>query len=193
MKAQRLIVAAAVAAVLAGCAYTPLEVLPDHIHSIAVPTFKNLTSRYGIEEKLTQKVIEEFIRDGRLNIASPESAHSLLQGEIVLYVRTPLSYDQNDVVEQYAIRVLVNMTYHDLVDNKILWTEKREQINGNLVGGIEDEVRYYVSARRGEAVESEDEAQDRLVERLAEDIMKRTVYGWRSSIEIQSGLMQRLP
>jgi hypothetical protein len=170
-----------------GCAYTPVEILPQHIKRIAVPTFINRTARYGIESKLTDAVIEEFIRDGHLSIAKKEQADAILTGEIVTYVLEPLSYDAHEVVEQYKLWVVVNLTFKDLTTGEVLWEEKRESIDGNLIGGIEGDVRYYVTPRAGRTVETEEEAQDRLVIDLADRIVRRTVYGWGSRIEIQTG------
>jgi len=172
---------------LFGCAYMPVEILPKHIKTIAVPTFINRTAHYGIESKLTDSVIEEFIRDGHLSIAKKEDAHALLTGEIVTYVLEPLSYDATEVVEQYKLWVIVNLSFRDLTTGEVLWEEKRESVGGNLVGGIEGDVRYYVTPRAGRTVETEEEAQERLVVELADHIVRRTVYGWGSQIEIQSG------
>jgi len=172
---------------LFGCAYTPVEILPKHIKRIAVPTFINKTARYGIESKLTDAVIEEFIRDGHLSIAKKEDADAILTGEIVTYVLEPLSYDATEVVEQYKLWVVVNLSFRDLTTGQVLWEEKRESVDGNLIGGIEGNVRYYVTPRAGRTVETEEEAQERLVIELADRIVRRTVYGWGSRIEIQSG------
>jgi len=169
-----------------GCAYTPVEILPKHIKSIAVPNFINKTARYGIESKLTDAVIEEFIRDGHLSITKKKDANALLTGEIVTYVLEPLSYDATEVVEQYKLWVVVNLSFQDLTTGELLWEEKRESVDGNLIGGIEGDVRYYVTPRAGRRVETEEEAQDRLVVELADRIVRRTVYGWGSRIEIQS-------
>jgi len=170
-----------------GCAYTPVEILPKHIKTIAVPTLINKTARYGIESKLTDAVIEEFIRDGHLSISKKEEADAILTGEIVTYVLEPLSYDATEVVEQYKLWVVVNLSFRDLTTEEVLWEEKRESIDGNLIGGIEGDVRYYVTPKAGRTVETEEEAQDRLVVDLADRIVRRTVYGWGSRIEIQSG------
>ncbi|MCJ7646767.1 LPS assembly lipoprotein LptE [bacterium] len=170
-----------------GCAYAPVEILPKHIKTITVPTFINRTAHYGVESKLTDAVIEEFIRDGHLSIAKKKEADALLTGEVVTYVLEPLSYDATEVVEQYKLWVVVNLSFRDLTTGELLWEEKRESIDGNLIGGIEGNVRYYVTPRAGRTVETEEEAQERLVIELADRIVQRTVYGWGSRIEIQSG------
>ena len=187
MKKSIFIIVGLAVFLLFGCAYTPVEILPKHIKTIAVPTFINRTARYGIESKLTDAVIEEFIRDGHLSVAKQKEAAGLLTGEIVTYVLEPLSYDATEVVEQYKLWVVVNLTFRDLTTGEVLWEEKRESVNGNLIGGIEGDVRYYVTPRAGRTVETEEEAQDRLVVELADRIVRRTVYGWGSRIEIQSG------
>jgi len=187
MRKTIFVVVGAGVALLFGCAYTPVEILPKHIKTVAVPTFVNRTAHYGIETKLTDAVIEEFIRDGHLSVVKKEGADALLTGEIVTYVLEPLSYDATEVVEQYKLWVVVNLAFRDLTTGQVLWEEKRESIEGNLIGGIEGDVRYYVTPRAGRTVETEEEAQERLVVELADHIVRRTVYGWGSKIEIQSG------
>ncbi|MFH1784007.1 MAG: LPS assembly lipoprotein LptE [bacterium] len=154
--------------VLGGCGYTPAPILPDYIKSIAVHTFENSTIQYGIEEKLSISTTDEFLRDGRLDIGKREDAEGLLTGTITQYVLEPVSYDEQDIIEEYKLWITVDLVFTDLVSNTVLWDE----------AGMEGSVNYFVTSRAGELVETEDEAQDRLVEELAEDIVRRTIDGW---------------
>ncbi len=173
---------------LGGCSYVPTEVLPEYIHNIYIPVFVNKTSKYGLEDKLTEAVIDEFLRDGKLGVTNKSEADGMLLGEIVEYRLEPISYDANNVVEQYKLWVVVNLTFWDLKKNEILWRDYRHSVNGGYQGGIEEYVRYYVTSQAGEVVETEEEAQDRLVQTLSEDIVKRTAYGWKSEIESELGI-----
>ncbi len=153
---------------LASCGYTPAPILPDHIKTMAVNTFKNATIEYGIEEKLTLAVSDEFLRDGRLDIAGQQQADALLTGEITQYVLEPVSYDEQDIIEEYKVYIIVDLVFKDLTTDTVLWEER----------AMEGSVNYFVSSKAGELVETEDEAQDRLVDDLALDIVRRTIEGW---------------
>ena len=69
-----------------GCAspYTPApQLLPAHIKNIYIRPFVNNTNQYGLEEKLTLAVTDEFIRDGRMKIVNSEAeADGVVVGEI---------------------------------------------------------------------------------------------------------------
>src|SRR5512133_1570424 len=72
--------------IFSGCSspYSPApQILPSHIKKIYVRPFVNATTQYGLEEKLTLRVIDEFIRDGRLALANKEEdADGVVVGEI---------------------------------------------------------------------------------------------------------------
>ena len=113
--------------VLAGCTspYTPApQILPSHIKKIYVRPFVNNTTQYGLEEKLTLRVVDELLRDGRLILVNNEAdADGILAGEIEKYILQPLTYDENMVVEQYKLWVILNVHFIDKANNVILWSE----------------------------------------------------------------------
>jgi len=170
---------------MSGCLYTPQTsggdiVLPDRIRTVAVPTFGNRTAYYAINEDLTKKVIEEFIRNGRLTVTDAKNANAVLKGEILRYLLVPISYDENDVVEQKKLKVIVNLELADSSTGELLWKEQwAESPAGTEIGGVVEEVRFFVTDKGGtEVVETEEQARERIVSRLAEDIVRRTIYGW---------------
>lgn len=153
---------------ISGCGYTPAPILPQHIKNIAISPFANKTIHYGMEEKLTNAATNEFLRDGRLNIAKEQQADAVLSGEITQYVLEPVSYDEQDVIQQYKLWITIDLVFKDLTTKTVLWEHQ----------GMKGSVNYFVSSSAGELVETEDEAQDRLVDDLAIDIIRRTIEGW---------------
>ncbi len=150
------------------CGKQPMSVLPTYIKKIAVNNFSNNTVHYGIEDKLTKKVIEEFLRDGRLEIVKTENADAVLTGVIVRYSLEPVSYDAQSVIEQYKLYIGVDVTLHDQVQNTTMWTESN----------IHEDYTYYVTAKAGQLVETENDAQEAVTDLLSRDVVKRTVVGW---------------
>ena len=54
--------------------YRPAEQkMPQHIKRISVRPFTNKTQQFGLEEKLTLKTIDEFLKNGEYTL-SPESS-----------------------------------------------------------------------------------------------------------------------
>jgi outer membrane lipopolysaccharide assembly protein LptE/RlpB len=159
---------------LCGCGvYEPIEIVPDHIQTIRIEPFENNTQQIGLIADLTEELVNEFIKEGRLTVVSAPDADSTLKGTIVEYSKIPLSYDENFVVQEYKLTMIVNLKYYDNIQKVRLWEYTRE----DLLGGIEVWVKYYVGPDSA-IPETEEEARDRLVEDVAEKILQRVVYGW---------------
>jgi outer membrane lipopolysaccharide assembly protein LptE/RlpB len=83
---SRALAMAAVAIILSGCGYHvggQGSALPPNLHTIAIPTFVNKTSRYRVEQKLTQAVIREFLARSAYRVVSdPDAGDAVLNGEV---------------------------------------------------------------------------------------------------------------
>jgi TolB-like protein len=110
--------------ILSSCAHAPMCTLPEHINSIHIPIFTNHTFQYGLEEIITDMVIEEFIKDGRLDVVDKKSAAAELKGDVIFYERVPFSYDREGNVAKYKVTIGVSFKLNDLTNNKLLWQEK---------------------------------------------------------------------
>ncbi len=68
--------------------------LPPGLKVIAVPTIENRTSRYRIEQRMTEAVVHEFLTRTKYRIVSSEdSADAILHGEITSFEATPAVFD----------------------------------------------------------------------------------------------------
>lgn len=149
--------------------YNPApQILPQHIRSIAVKPFLNKSSIFGIEEKLTLKIIDEFIRDGKYQIKKEEEADGVISGEIKSYIMIPIQYDANLVPTTYKITLNYSIKMIDRIKNLILWEENTLTANyifsdASIPGGM-----------------SEEQAREKLWEIIAKDTVKRTVEGFGS-------------
>jgi len=159
---------------VSGCGvYEPIQVIPDYIRTIYIEPVKNETQQIGIGSDLTEELINEFVKEGRLTVTNSENADSVLRTTAYEYSKIPISYDENFVVEEYKLSMIINLKYFDNIKKVKLW----EDIRNDLHGGIEVWVKYYVGQESGFA-ETEEEARQRLIEEAAEKILHRTVYGW---------------
>ncbi len=101
MKQGRLVLSAllTIAAVLQlGCGYHTaghVAQLPPDIKTIAVPSFKNETLTYRIEQMLTSSVVREFTTRANYRIVSDPSddADATLRGTVLSTTASPLTYD----------------------------------------------------------------------------------------------------
>jgi len=149
--------------------YNPAaQILPQHIKSIFVKPFSNKTSIFAIEEKLTLKIIDEFVRNGHYNISNLENADGILEGEIKNYIMIPIQYDANMVPTLYKITMYYSIRMIDKKNNTILWEEDNLVANQiysapTLSGGMNEEM-----------------AREKLWDIIAKDVVKRTVEGFGS-------------
>lgn len=148
---------------LSSCAHMPMRTLPEHIKSIYIPIFINQTFQYGLEEVITNMVIEEFIKDGRLEVR--ESADAELKGTVIFYEKAPFSYDKKGNVDKYKVTIRVSF---GLTDDKLLWQEEWQET-----------VLYIPSTSSYEArdfdITSEQEAINKAISKIAYYIVSRTI------------------
>jgi hypothetical protein len=162
-----------------GCGYTTGSLLPSRLKTIYVDNFKNKieigkevteSARYtlyrpGLENDVTDAVVERFVFDGNLKIAPEEDADLILRGDLVGYRQDALRYDSNDNVEEYRINITVDLELKDIAKDKLLWNEK----------GFAGESTYKTTGR---FATSEDTAREEAIEDLARRIVERTIEGW---------------
>ncbi len=162
-----------------GCGYTTGSLLPSYLKTIYVDNFKNKididrevtgSSRYmlyrpGLENEVTSDVVDRFVFDGNLKIEKREDADLILTGSLMDYQQEPLRYDDNDNVEEYRVRITVDIELKDVANDKILWTET----------GFAGEATYKTTGR---LAASETTARQEAIEDLARRIVERTIEVW---------------
>ncbi|MFQ5452682.1 MAG: LptE family protein [Candidatus Zixiibacteriota bacterium] len=131
------------------------------IKTIAVERFENQTSEYGLEDQMTDQVIDALIADGSLKIAAPENTDAVLSGQLTNYERKPYEYDENDLVQSYSVYMYFDITLKNPVNDSTIWKEKMNQI------GI-----YDINT------ETEIDGQQRAIALLIEAIINKTTKSW---------------
>ena len=112
--------AALIGIACAGCGYHVAgraSRLPSDWNSIAIPAFKNDTTRYRIEQRLTEAVIREFIERTKYHIVqNVESADGVLHGEVRSVETNPVIF--NSTTGEVELMIVTIHTKVLLVDNK---------------------------------------------------------------------------
>jgi outer membrane lipopolysaccharide assembly protein LptE/RlpB len=160
-----------------GCGYSLKPSLPENIKKIAIPTFTNKSMKYGIETKLTDAVIRQFLVDGRLEVVDKDKSDAILEGVIVHYLLQPMAYDANNVVLQYRLKMQVDIKFIDTKENKVLWTQPQV---GGITGGSTTFTVSGTNSSPGSPIETEYDAQVRIYDKIAQDVVNRTIYGWEN-------------
>ena len=139
--------------------------LPSHIRTVAVPVFGNQTAEYGIKENLTDAVIDALVKDGHLRVAGRETADAIVEGTVVDYKEQAYTYDKSENVQEYIVRIYVDVSFRDVKDRKVIWEEGRMEGWGT----------YDVQVS---PPEDEEIGRERAIAKLAQDIVNKTVAGW---------------
>ncbi len=132
------------------------------VKTIAVPLFDNQTEQYGIREDLTAKIADRYVQDNTLKVVNEKIADSILRGTITKYTREAYTYDENENIKEYIVRIWVNAVFEEKKNNKTLW--KEDNLQGWGIYSAQDE--------------TEDLGKQRALDKLAEDIVNKTVKGW---------------
>lgn len=96
--------------------------LPAYIKKIAIPTFKNNTQRYELEQRITQAVINTMIKRGKYQILTDEQeANAILIGEIINFNYIPVQFNPDGSANKYEIMITSRVTFKDSTKNKIIF------------------------------------------------------------------------
>jgi hypothetical protein len=120
---------------VSGCGYHTVGSaahLPDTVHTLAVPIFKNKTQFYHTEVSMTQAVVREFTDRTRLKVAvnAADGADATVSGTIVAESIQPLTYrtettavqagQTTSVTSSFLVTINVNVLVTDR-DNRVLY------------------------------------------------------------------------
>jgi len=93
-----------------------------------IPMFKNLTTRFELDLKLTQSVIDEMVARGKVEISgNMESADAVLIGEIISFSVTPIAFSKEATADRYNIAVVAKIVLRDLANQKIIFSNPNFQ------------------------------------------------------------------
>lgn len=158
---------------LAGCGYHVAghgSNLPKDWTTLAVPTFKNDTVQYRIEQRFTEAVIREFITRTKYRIVSdPDSANAVLRGEILSIDTSPVLFDANT---GHVTTMLV--TVHAKVALTSANAEKPVYANNDMVFRSE----YQIPSNVNTFFQQEDPALERMARDFASNLAANVLEGF---------------
>jgi hypothetical protein len=119
---------------LLSCGYALLGhgvTVDPSIKRIGVPSFRDNTGKAGLEQKITQKVIEELLKRGKWDVVQETTGvDALVEGELVSYNVAPVGFSEGEPSEagqtntqasQYAIFLTARVRYTKTGESEPLW------------------------------------------------------------------------
>lgn len=155
------------ALVLSSCGYHvagSADLVPKNIHSIAIPAFGNITTRYKLTDHLPEAISHEFIARTRYRIVSdPEKADAVLRGSVINYAAYPTLFDQQSGrASGLQVNVTMQINFIERATGKVIFSRPNFEMHQ----------RYEISVTSARAYfEESDAALDRLSRDVARDLV----------------------
>lgn len=81
------------------------------IRRIGVPMFRDGTGRAGLDQKVTQRVIEELLKRGRFDVVQESAGvDAVVDGELISYVAVPIGFSDEGGARTQPNRYSVTLT-----------------------------------------------------------------------------------
>jgi hypothetical protein len=166
-------IAAAMLLALQGCGYALVGrgvVVDPTIKKIGVPIFANSTGKPALDQKITERVIEELLRRGRFNVVQERSGvDALVEGELLRYHAQPVGFSEEAAAggntttqaSRYAITVTAKIRYGKVGVPEPIWSNDAFQFR--------DE--YEVGSDPATFFDREEQAIDRLATAFARSLV----------------------
>jgi len=96
--------------------------LPSHIKRISIPMFKNMTTRYELDLKLTRAVIDEMTARAKVEVlAEGGRGDAVLIGDVISFTVNPIAFSGGSDADRYNITITARIVLRDLVNQKVLF------------------------------------------------------------------------
>jgi len=106
---------------LLGCTRVPLvRTLPEYVYSVYVPMAENNTYEPGLEELLTNHIIDEFLADGRLRVENKANADITVSVSIKKYNTKTSSFSSDDFPMMDTATVVAGIYVVNNLDDSIM-------------------------------------------------------------------------
>ena len=153
---------------LSSCGYTTSPaLLPVHLKTVAVPVFENGTTEYTLEQEITNAVVQRFVRDNHLKVVDEKSANCVVHGRVTQYKNAVFGFTTASQASEFRITIAVHVTFKDRVKNREIWADD-----------IVCTSNYYVQDVPGQVARTELDGRKEAVEKIADEILNRSVEGW---------------
>lgn len=124
---MRALCLAAAVLVASSCGYHTggrADLVPKTVHTIAVPAFTNLTTRYKLTDQLPEAITREFISRTRYRIVPEASeADAVLDGSVLGYTSFPTVYDPaTSRASAVEVHVTLRLSLTERATGKVLFS-----------------------------------------------------------------------
>jgi len=162
----------AVVMFMTGCGiYSFKGSIPDHLHDVALVTFKNMTTEFAVETDIEEALTERLLNEQLLPLANKAVPDSRITGQIISITDKPNSFDENENILDYRLEIKGEVTWYDEIRATQLF-KKKFVVFGTYFS--EDE-----NAKRSDNEKLErDDAYQEAIEKLIDLIIESMTEEW---------------
>ena len=137
------------------------------IKKIGVPLFRDSTGKVNLDMKITQKVIEELLKRGKVDVVQTiEGVDAVVEGEILSFQETPVGFSAGSTgstttASRYAIVLTARVRYYKPGEAQPIWQ--------NDAFTYRDE--YDLGSDSGSFFDRADQSVDRLAQAFARSLI----------------------
>ena len=138
------------------------DLIPKTVHTIAIPAFSNVTTRYKLTDQLPEAITREFISRTRYRIVTDASAaDAILEGAVLSYQSFPTIVDPTLGTTAVEVHVGLRLTLRERATGKVLYSRPNYEIRE----------RYQVSTNPTAYFEESDSALARASQQTAQQVV----------------------
>jgi Lipopolysaccharide-assembly len=139
------------------------DLVPKTVHTIAVPAFTNLTTRYKLTDQLPEAIAREFISRTRYRIVPDSSAaDAILEGAVLGYTSFPTVFDPaTSRASAVEVHVTLRLSLLERVTGKTLYSRPNFEVRE----------RYQISIDPAAFFEESDSALARASQQTARQVV----------------------
>jgi Lipopolysaccharide-assembly len=151
---------------LSSCGYHvagKADLVPKNVHTIAIPAFANISTRYKLTDHLPQAISREFRARTRYQIVNDkDQADAVLTGAVVNYIAYPTIIDQTTGrASGLQVNVILQVTLTERATGKVIYSRP----------SYEAHQRYELSINANTYFEESDASLERLAQDVARDLV----------------------
>jgi hypothetical protein len=154
---------------VSGCGYSiggHGDLIPKTIHTVAIPAFSNVTTRYKLTDQLPEAIAREFISRTRYRIViDPNSADAILDGAVLSYQSFPTIVDPSTGASAIEVHVVLRLTLRERATGKVLYSRPNYEIRE----------RYEISTNPTAYFEESDSALARASQQTAQQVVSSII------------------
>ncbi|MXY48892.1 MAG: hypothetical protein F4Y38_06265 [Gemmatimonadetes bacterium] len=135
------------------------------IRNIVIPLFDNTTVETGIQETLTDEVIERFLTNGEFRIVDLRQADAAIIGVITDLQEESVAFSEGTLAREVRLWIVVDVRFESVDKKEVIWEERQLRTFGDYA------IDTGTDSDREPALTT-------AIEKMADEILNQSISGW---------------